>query len=97
MDVLATEGAAGAASLDDSVARLARSGVVWLMVPAAAVDATLDGVAPRLEPGDVVVDGGDSYNCDDVERVRRLTTRGVDDVDCGTSGGVGASSAASAS
>ncbi len=82
------EGAIGARSLDDFVARLKTPRVVWLMVPAAVVDATLDDVAPRLAAGDVVVDGGNSYYRDDVDRAKRLAPRGLHYVDCGTSGGV---------
>ncbi len=88
VQALAQEGAAGAASLDDFVSRLARPRVVWLMLPAALVDATLDELLPRLAPGDVVVDGGNSYYRDDVERAKRLRGRGLHYVDCGTSGGV---------
>ncbi len=62
--------------------------IVWLMVPAAIVDATLDDLSPRLAAGDVVVDGGNSYYRDDIERAKRLATRGLHYVDCGTSGGV---------
>jgi len=85
---LAKEGATGAASMDDFVARLAWPRTVWLMVPAAVVDATLEGLVPRLAADDVVVDGGNSYYRDDVDRAKRLTTRGLHYVDCGTSGGV---------
>ncbi len=85
---MAKEGATGAASLDELVKRLEPPRAVWLMVPAAAVDATLEQVAPRLAPGDVVIDGGNSYYRDDVDRAKRLATRGLHYVDCGTSGGV---------
>jgi 6-phosphogluconate dehydrogenase len=88
VQALAGEGAVGAASLDDFLARLAKPRVVWLMIPAAAVDATLTDLAPRLAPGDVVVDGGNSYYRDDIERARRLSLRGLHYIDCGTSGGV---------
>jgi 6-phosphogluconate dehydrogenase len=86
--VLAREGATGAASLDDFVARLVRPRVVWLMVPAAVVDATLDDLVGRLVPGDIVVDGGNSYYRDDIARAKRLAARDLHYVDCGTSGGV---------
>jgi 6-phosphogluconate dehydrogenase len=85
---LAGEGAVGAASLDDFIARLSRPRGVWLMMPAAVVDATLDDLVPRLAPGDVVVDGGNSYYRDDIERAKRLAAGGLHYVDCGTSGGV---------
>ena len=88
VQALARDGAAGAASLDDFVARLEKPRTVWLMVPAAVVDATLDELVPRLAAGDVVVDGGNSYYRDDIERARRLTLRQLHYVDCGTSGGV---------
>jgi 6-phosphogluconate dehydrogenase len=85
---LSSEGAAGASSLDDFVSRLTTPRVVWLMVPAAVVDATLEQLLPRLAAGDVVVDGGNSYYRDDVDRAKRLAARGLHYVDCGTSGGV---------
>ena len=88
VQALAREGATGAASLDDFVARLAGPRVVWLMVPAAVVDGTLDELVPRLASGDVVVDGGNSFYQDDIERAKRLAARGLHYVDCGTSGGV---------
>ena len=88
VQALVGEGALGAVSLDDFVTRLATPRIVWLMVPAAIVDATLDDLSPRLAAGDVVVDGGNSYYRDDIERAKRLATRGLHYVDCGTSGGV---------
>ena len=88
VQALAREGAGGAASLDDFVTRLERPRIVWLMVPAGVVDAMLDALVPRLAAGDVVVDGGNSYYRDDIERAKRLAARGLHHVDCGTSGGV---------
>ena len=85
---LAGEGAIGATVLDELAARLARPRAVWLMVPAAAVDAALDALLPTLDPGDVVIDGGNSYYKDDIVRAERLAGRGLHFVDCGTSGGV---------
>jgi 6-phosphogluconate dehydrogenase len=85
---LAREGAVGSTSLDDFLARLATPRIVWLMVPAGIVDATLDELVPRLAPGDVVVDGGNSYYRDDIDRAQRLAARKIHYVDCGTSGGV---------
>jgi len=81
-------GATGAASLDELVARLARPRVVWLMLPAAAVDATLASLAPLLDSGDTIVDGGNTHYRDDVRRAAGLAGRGIHLVDVGTSGGV---------
>ena len=85
---LATEGATGAIELDDFVARLAIPRTVWLMVPAAVVDTTLDSLLPKLAAGDVVVDGGNSYYRDDIVRAKRLAERGIQFLDVGTSGGI---------
>jgi 6-phosphogluconate dehydrogenase len=78
----------GATSLTDLVAQLAAPRVVWLMVPAAAVDATVDELAPLLSSGDVIVDGGNSYYRDDLRRSKELAARGIEYVDAGVSGGV---------
>jgi 6-phosphogluconate dehydrogenase len=88
IETLVREGATGAISFDALVEQLARPRVVWLMVPAGVVDATLESVVPRLARGDIVVDGGNSYYRDDIDRARRLADRGLHYVDCGTSGGV---------
>jgi 6-phosphogluconate dehydrogenase len=85
---LAGDGAVGCTSLRELVTRLAQPRVVWLMVPAATVDDTLEKLVPNLTAGDVVVDGGNSYYRDDVDRAKRLATHGLHYVDCGTSGGV---------
>jgi 6-phosphogluconate dehydrogenase len=87
VDALAKEGAVAGPSLDEFVARLAAPRVIWLMVPAGVVDATLAELAPRLSEGDVIVDGGNSFYRDDVDRAKRLAPR-LHYVDCGTSGGV---------
>jgi 6-phosphogluconate dehydrogenase len=79
---------AGATSLKDLVGQLAAPRVVWLMVPAASVDATLDEIVPLLARGDVVVDGGNSYYVDDIRRSKTLAKEGIHYLDCGTSGGV---------
>jgi 6-phosphogluconate dehydrogenase len=88
VQAMAEEGARGAASLDELLKQLEPPRAVWLMVPAAVVDATLSDLAPRLAPGDAVIDGGNSYYRDDLERAKRLAARGLHYVDCGTSGGV---------
>ncbi len=88
VQALAREGATGAGSLSDFVRALARPRTVWLMVPAAAVDQTLQALAPRLERDDVIVDGGNSHYHDDIRRAGELAARGLHYVDVGTSGGV---------
>ena len=88
VSAIAKEGATGASSLEDLVAKLAPPRAIWLMVPAAFTDATVDKVAALLSPGDVVIDGGNSYYRDDIDRAERLEPTGVHYVDAGTSGGV---------
>jgi 6-phosphogluconate dehydrogenase len=88
VEKLAAEGATGARSLADFVGKLSGPRVVWMMVPAGNVDSTIEELAPLLSPGDILIDGGNSYYRDDVERAKRLTERGLKYVDCGTSGGV---------
>ena len=78
----------GAGSLADLVAQLPSPRVVWVMVPAASVDATLAQLAPLLAPGDMVIDGGNSWFRDDIRRSKELSASGVHYLDCGTSGGV---------
>ena len=85
---MTNEGAKGAASLQAFVAALAQPRVIWLMVPAAVVDATLEQLSPLLQPGDIVIDGGNSNYTDDIRRAQTCETRGVHYVDVGVSGGV---------
>jgi len=85
---LVTEGAAGASSLADFVARLGKPRAVWLMVPAAVVDRTIADLVPHLEAGDILIDGGNSYYVDDIRRAKQLAPKGIHYVDVGTSGGV---------
>ncbi|GAA2076676.1 phosphogluconate dehydrogenase (NAD(+)-dependent, decarboxylating) [Actinomadura alba] len=85
---LAREGAIGATSLEDLVAKLDKPRAVWLMLPAAVVQPTLDELVPLLEPDDTVIDGGNSFYRDDMARAKRLAALQLHYVDCGTSGGV---------
>src|SRR5579872_5540265 len=85
---LVSEGATGAASLDDFVAKLKPPRAAWLMVPAAAVDKTLQDLAVHLESRDTIIDGGNSYYVDDIRRASELKPKSIHYVDVGTSGGV---------
>jgi len=88
VEELAREGAAGTDSLAAFIARLAMPRHIWLMLPAAVVDEELTALAPLLEPGDTVIDGGNSHYHDDIRRAAGLKARNVHYVDAGTSGGV---------
>jgi 6-phosphogluconate dehydrogenase len=85
---LAQEGAAGTASPAELVKALTPPRAVWLMVPAAAVDSTIEGLVPHLAPGDILIDGGNSYYVDDIRRAKDLVPKRIHYVDVGTSGGV---------
>ena len=85
---LVKEKAVGAASLADLVKKLNKPRAVWLMVPAAAVDGTIADLSALLEGGDILIDGGNSYYVDDIQRAKELAAKGVHYVDVGTSGGV---------
>ena len=85
---LAGEGAVGAESMEDLASKLTPPRSVWLMVPAAVVDKTLDDLIPALEAGDAAIDGGNSYYRDDIRRAARLSEHDLDYIDTGTSGGV---------
>src|SRR6267378_929718 len=85
---LVKEKAVGTASLAEFTKSLAKPRAVWLMVPAAVVDKTIADLLPHLEPGDILIDGGNSYYVDDIRRAKELTPRKIHYVDVGTSGGV---------
>jgi 6-phosphogluconate dehydrogenase len=85
---LVGEGATGASSIEEFVAKLTTPRAAWIMVPAAFVDDTIAQLEPHLEAGDIVIDGGNSYYRDDIERAARLAPNGIHYVDVGTSGGV---------
>jgi len=85
---LSGEGATGAASLDEFVAKLQKPRAIWLMVPTAVVEATIADLLPKLSKDDILIDGGNSYYIDDIRRSRELSAKGIHYVDVGTSGGV---------
>jgi 6-phosphogluconate dehydrogenase len=89
VQALAREGATASASLDDFVNKLQAPRAVWIMVPAGdATEQTVNALAQRLQKGDTIIDGGNSYFKDDVRRSQNLKQRGIHYVDVGTSGGV---------
>ena len=88
VDELAREKATGSSSLPDLLAKLDKPRAIWLMVPAAAVDGTIEELLPHLEPDDIVIDGGNSYYIDDIRRAEELAAKKIHYVDVGTSGGV---------
>ncbi len=85
---LASEGAQGSTSLADMVQKLSKPRAIWLMVPAAIVDQEIEALEKLVEPGDVIIDGGNSYYVDDIRRAKSLAAKSIDYVDVGTSGGV---------
>ena len=85
---LAKDKAVGAASLADLVKQLDKPRAIWLMVPAAVVDKAIADLLPLLEPGDTIIDGGNSYYIDDIRRAKELAPKEIHYVDVGTSGGV---------
>jgi 6-phosphogluconate dehydrogenase len=89
ISALAKEGAEGASSLGELSEKLSAPRAVWVMVPAGEItEKTVGDVAAVLEPGDAIVDGGNSYYRDDIRRAEALREKGIDLIDCGTSGGV---------
>ncbi len=85
---LEAEGAIGASSVDDFVSKLTVPRAAWIMLPAAVTGQTATGLAEKMERGDIIIDGGNSYYRDDIERAKTLEPQGIHLVDVGTSGGV---------
>ncbi|MBS0002770.1 MAG: decarboxylating 6-phosphogluconate dehydrogenase [Thioalkalivibrio sp.] len=88
VEALVQEHAVGASSLSDLVEKLERPRVIWMMIPSVFVEPLIGELRPLLEPGDILVDGGNSYYVDDIRLAKGLAQQGVHFVDCGTSGGV---------
>jgi 6-phosphogluconate dehydrogenase len=88
VEELAKEGANGASSLADLVKKLDKPRAIWMMIPGAFVDQLIADLLPHLDPGDIVIDGGNSYYVDDIRRAGELAAKQIHYVDCGTSGGV---------
>jgi 6-phosphogluconate dehydrogenase len=82
------KGIAGSASLEDLIGKMAKPRAIWLMIPAGVVEKTIQEIAPHLEAGDILIDGGNSYYIDDIRRAKELAAKGIHYVDVGTSGGV---------
>ncbi len=87
VQAIAKEGATGTESLDDFIAALSKPRAIWMMVPAALVDQTLADLSKRVEKGDIIIDGGNSYYKDDIRRAKELAKNGIHYIDCGTSRG----------
>jgi 6-phosphogluconate dehydrogenase len=88
VEEVAKWGASGATTLGDFVGKLTKPRAVWLMVPVAVVDEAIDRLLPHLEPGDALIDGGNTHYIDDIRRSKALAARDIHYVDVGTSGGV---------
>ncbi len=88
VEELAREKAVGASSLADLVKKLEKPRAIWMMIPGAFVDQLIVDLLPHLEPGDILIDGGNSYYVDDIRRAKELAAKQIQYIDCGTSGGV---------
>jgi len=88
VQAMVNEGAVGAASLAELIAKMQTPRAIWLMIPAALVDATLEELSSLVSADDIIIDGGNSYYIDDIRRSQELKTKNIHYVDVGTSGGV---------
>jgi len=88
VELLTQDGAVGASSLSDFVDKLHKPRAIWMMVPAALVEQLIADILPQLDPGDILVDGGNSYYVDDMRRATELAAKEIHYLDCGTSGGI---------
>ena len=88
VEELVKEKAVGTTSLKDLAGKLKKPRAVWLMVPAATVDSIIGSIVPELDPGDILIDGGNSYYVDDIRRASELASKQIHYVDVGTSGGI---------
>jgi 6-phosphogluconate dehydrogenase len=88
VQALVNEGAVGAASLAELIAKMQTPRAIWLMIPAALVDSTLEELSSLVSADDIIIDGGNSYYIDDIRRSEELKTKNIHYVDVGTSGGV---------
>jgi len=88
VEAIASNNVEGATSLEQLLSKLPVPRVVWVMVPAAVTGKVVDELATRMEAGDIIIDGGNSYYRDDIQRAKVLAEKGVRYIDCGTSGGV---------
>ena len=87
-DLAQHDGITGASSIEELTGKLAKPRAIWLMIPAGVVEQTIAEIAPHLEPGDILIDGGNSYYIDDIRRSKELAEKQIQYVDVGTSGGV---------
>ena len=87
-DMAKEKSVTGSSTLADMVAKMAKPRAIWLMIPAGVVEETIEAIAPHLEAGDILIDGGNSYYIDDIRRAKQLAEKGINYVDVGTSGGV---------
>jgi 6-phosphogluconate dehydrogenase len=87
-DLAKDDGITGASSVEDLIGKLTKPRAIWMMIPAGVVEDTIAEIAPHLEAGDILIDGGNSYYIDDISRAKKLAESSIEYVDVGTSGGV---------